>query len=165
MRIITLSYRKVIDCTADKTWDKMFFNDSYLEFKMQAQNYTQGTQITSYAELIRTDPNANKLAGMITPAITGYIQQLQNVVPDILNNSGRRFLRFNRFQLEIINSDIYHRARHQIELNFYTEPLVWHDTIGNFMLVSDCDAAGEEVRTNLFELQPFLNIYTIKQQQ
>lgn len=169
MRIITISYRKVIDSTAEKAWDKMVFDDSYLEFKMQAQNYTQGTQITSYAELTRTNTNANKMAGMITPAITGYIQQLGDVLPDILNNSGRRFLRFNRFQLEIINSDINDKAKHQIAVNFFTGPLIWHDTVGNFLLVSDHHAEtiseGDEIRTNLFELQPFLNVYTIKEQQ
>ena len=167
-RVITLCYRKIIDVNAAKTWDKLVFEASYMEFKMQAQNYSSGTSLTSYADLLRHVPNAQVIAGMVTPAISGYVQQLANIVPDILNNVGKRFLKFNRFQLEIINSDIHDKTKHQLAVNFYTEPLVWHDTVDNFLLVSDHKPAAivdEEVLSNLFQLQPYVNIHTIKNLQ
>ena len=40
-RTITLCYRKVIDASAAKPWEKLVFEDSYTEFKMQAQLYNQ----------------------------------------------------------------------------------------------------------------------------
>ena len=164
-RIITLCYRKIIRDGATLSWDKMVHEDSYMEFKMQAQNFSAGTNYTTYAELIYNFPSAQKLAAMVTPAITGYIQQLDNVIPDILNTLGRRFLRFNAFQFEIINSDIMDRNKHSIAVNFFSEPLLWHDTVDNHLLVSVYNEQveiGSEILTRLFQLQAYLNIHSIK---
>jgi len=165
MRIITLSYRKIIDISADKQWDKFVFEDSYMEFKMQAQNFSAGTAFTSYGEILRNVPDGQRLTGLITPAVSGYVQQLNGVVPDVLNNSGRRFLKFNRFQLEIINSDIHLKERHQIAINFFTVPQIWHDTIGDLMLVSEFAGtyqSEDEIYTYLLRMQPYLNIHSVK---
>jgi len=167
-QIITLCYRKIIRPGATLLWDKMVHDDSYMEFKMQAQNYSAGTSYTSYAELIRHFPNAQKLPAMVSPAITGYVQQLNNIIPDILNTLGRRFLKFNTFQFEIINSDITDQDKHTIAINFFSEPLLWHDKIDNYLLVSvynDQVAVDDEVLTNLFQLQPYLNIHSIASPQ
>lgn len=136
-----------------------------MEFKMQAQNFSAGTNYTSYAELIRNFPNAQRLPAMVTPSVTGYVQQLENIMPDILNTLGRRFLKFNAFQFEIINSDINDREKHTVAVNFFSEPLIWHDTIDNYLLVSIYDDKADtegEVLTNLFQLQPYLNIHSVK---
>lgn len=168
-RIITFCYRKIIDAASAKPWDKLVFEDSFMEFKMQAQNYSTGTPYTSYADLVKHVPNAARLAGLVTPSITGYVQQLGSIMPEILNNAGRRFLQFDRFQLEIINSDINDKAKHQIAINFYSVPMLWHDTIQNLLLVSSYDADGQqkstdanEFSTNLLQLPPYLNISSLK---
>lgn len=166
-RIITLCYRKIIRPNATQPWDKMVYEDSYMEFKMQAQNFNAGTPYTSYAELLRHFPNAQKLAGMVTPAVNGYVQQLGGIIPEILNTLGRRFLKISSFQFEIINSDINDRDKHVVAINFFSEPLVWHDTIDNYLLVSpyipNAAAGGnDEVLTELFQLQPYLNIHSVK---
>lgn len=164
-QIITLCYRKIIDAASAKPWDKMVFEDSYREFKIQAQMIAQGTPYTTYGELLVNVPGASQLAAQVTPAIIGYVQQLNQTVPDILNNLGRRFLKFKNFQFELINSSITDKSKHQVAVNFYTEPLLWHNTIQNFLLVSDASVEmtdGAEINTNLFELQPYLNIHTLK---
>lgn len=164
--IIILQYRKIIDFQATKQWDKLVFEDSFTEFKLQAQNYTIGTTFTSYASLLANVPDTQRISGLVAPSVTGYVQQLNNIVPDILNNIGRRFLKFNRFQFELINSDIHDQSKHQIGINFYSEPLLWLDTIGDFMLVSafinNPEESDNEMLTQLFRLQPFLQIYTLK---
>lgn len=167
-RIITLCYRKIIRPGATAPWDKMVHEDSYMEFKMQAQNFSAGTAFTSYAQLVQHFPDAQKLAAMVTPAVTGYVQQLGDIIPDILNTLGRRFLRFNSFLFEIINSDVNDRDKHSIAINFFSEPLVWHDTIANNLLISAHNPTTEaegEVFTNLFQLQPYLNIHSITNPQ
>jgi hypothetical protein len=164
-RVITLCYRKIIDINSAKQWDKLVFEASYLEFKMQAQNYSQGTTFTSYADLLKHVPNAQRLVGMVIPAITGYLQQLNGIVPDLLNNVGKRFLKFHKFQFEIINADINDKARHQVAVNFYTEALIWHDTIADFLLLADYRPetnGDEDVLTNLFKLPPYVNIHSLK---
>jgi hypothetical protein len=164
-RIITLCYRKIIRPNSAQAWDKMVHEDSYMEFKIQAQNLSAGTAYTSYAELVRQIPSAQKLAAMVMPSVSGYLQQLGNVMPDILNILGRRFLKINSFQFEIINSDINDRDKHVVAVNFFSEPLVWHDTVDSYLLVSPLNNEAEadaEVLTDLLQLQAYLNIHSVK---
>lgn len=164
-RIITLCYRKIIRPGVTTAWEKMVHDDSHMEFKMQAQNFSNGTMFTGYADLLRHNARAQELPARVMPAVTGYVQQLNQIIPDILNVLGRRFLRFNNYQFEIINSDINDREKHTIAINFYSEPLVWHDTVGDKLLVSAYQTDTEqqaEILTNLLQLQPYLNIHTIK---
>jgi len=49
--IIRLLYKKVIDATSSKPWEKCAFNDSYSEFLMQAQLYNTEKKYTSFSEL------------------------------------------------------------------------------------------------------------------
>jgi hypothetical protein len=104
---------------------------------------------------------------MVTPAVSGYVQQLGDMMPDILNVLGRRFLKFNTFQFEIINSDINDRDKHVVAVSFFSEPMIWHETVDNYLLVSPCNEGnsipgGTEILTNLFQLQSYLNIHAIK---
>jgi hypothetical protein len=167
-RVVILCYRKIIDTLSVKQWDKLVFESTYLEFKMQAQNFSHGTAYTSYAELMRNVHNAQRITGMVTPSVTGYVQQLGSIMPDILNNIGRRFLTFSKFQLEIINSDINDKEKHQVAINFYSEPLIWHDTIDNYLLLSvyspenQSSAENNSISTNLMQLQPYINISSLQ---
>jgi hypothetical protein len=164
-RTITLCYRKIIDVTATRPWDKLVWDDSYREFRMQAQNFNPGNQYQSFGELLHYVPTANRLHFLVSGAVTGYVQQLNERVPDILNNLGRQFLRFKQFQFELINSDINDQSKHQVAINFFSEPLTWHDTVGQVLLVSEVGAApgpAGETLTHIVQLQPFLSIYAIQ---
>jgi hypothetical protein len=111
---------------------------------------------------MRNVPNAQRITGLVTPSVTAYIQQLGSIMPDILNNIGRRFLTFNKFQLEIINSDINDKDKHQVAVNFYSEPLVWHDTIDSYLLLSVNSPENNSISTNLMQLQPYINISSLE---
>ena len=164
-RIITLCYRKIIDATATRPWDKLVWDDSYREFRMQAQTFNPGNRYQSFGELLHYVPNANRLHFLVSGAVTGYIQQLNERVPDILNNLGRHFLRFKQFHFELINSDLHDQSKHQVAINFFSEPLTWHDTVGPFLLVSEASGApgpAGETLTHLVQLQPFLSIHAIQ---
>jgi hypothetical protein len=167
-RVIILCYRKIIDSRSVKQWDKLVFESSYMEFKMQAQNFSQGTAYTSYTDMARNLPNIQRLTGLVVPSVTGYIQQLGSIMPDILNNVGRRFLTFNKFQLEIINSDLINKDKHQIAVNFFSEPMIWHDTVDNFLLISEhmpenqLQPESEKMLTSLMQIQPYVNIYSLQ---
>ncbi|HEV7347288.1 hypothetical protein [Telluribacter sp.] len=160
-RTITLCYRKIIDAASTKPWEKLVFEDTYAEFRMQAQLYNQEKKFTTFAELIQHVSGAEQLHFLVSAAAIGYLQQLNEIIPDVVNNLGKHFLRFTKFQFEIINSDLSDKSRHQVAVNFYSEPLFWHETIDNYLLVSDRPATGEEVATNLFQIQPYLTIHTL----
>lgn len=162
-RTITLCYRKIIDTSAAKPWEKLIWEDSYTEFKMQAQLYNQEKKYRTFAQLLQHEPGAEQLHFLVSAAVIGYIRQLNETVPDILNNLGKHFLGFTKFQFEIINSDLQDKTKHQVAINFYSEPLVWHDTIGHFLLVSDKTAAEMgEFQTHLLGIQPYLTIHTLQ---
>ncbi|OOQ58002.1 hypothetical protein [Mucilaginibacter pedocola] len=158
---IKLCYRKIIDINSAKPWDKLVFDDSYAEFRMQVQNFAEVKQYPAFGELVHYVPAARKLNQMVGPAITGYIQQLNEVVPDVLNNLGRRFLKFKHYQFEIINSHLNDRSKHQVAISFFSEPMVWHSTIDSYLLLAAAGQETEEVFTHLVQLQPYLSIHTL----
>lgn len=164
--IIRLCYRKIIDASATNAWDKLVFDDSYTEFLMQAQYFNQEKKYNSFAGLISNVAGAEKLHLLVSASVTGYLKQLNGLVPDILNNQGKLFLPFKNYMFEIIHSDILNKSKHQVAINFYTEPLVWHSTIGNLLLVSPhCANTGNraEISTEMFALKPFVSICSINE--
>jgi hypothetical protein len=160
-RTITLCYRKIIDAQATRPWEKMVFEDTYTEFRMQAQLHNQEKRYRTFAELLHHVPGADQLHFLVSSAAMGYLRQLNDLIPDIINNLGRHFLKFTKFQFEIINSDLQDISKHQVAISFYSDPVVWHDTIGQYLLVSDGKETEGEVLTHLFQLQPFLSIHSL----
>jgi len=162
-KVITLCYRKIIDATNSSAWDKFVHEESFAEFKMQAQYYNQEQQFTTFAEMLLYVPEAEKLHFLVSAAITGYLRQLNGIIPDVLDNLGRRFLTFENFKFELINSDINNLEKHKVAINFFSKPLIWHDTIDSLLLISQFKESNEdEIFTNLFHIQPFVSIHAIK---
>lgn len=162
MRLLTLCYRKIIDANSARPWDKLVWEDSYREFVMQAQYFNQERRFRTFGELLHHAPGAEQLHFLVSGAVRGYLQQLNDLVPDVTDNLGRLFLKFTRFQFELINSDLLDKSRHQVAINFYADPLEWHDTIGDYLLVATPGQAGPEVQTNLFRLMPYLAIHSLQ---
>ena len=162
-RTITLCYRKLIDASATRLWDKLVFADTYREFCLQAQYFNQEKRYRSLAELLQHAPGAAQLPFLVSGAVRGYLQQLNGLVPDVVDNLGRYFLKFTQFQFELLASDVLDQARHQVAINFYSEPLVWHATVGPYLLVSDPPgpAPANEISTRLFQIQPYLAIHSL----
>jgi hypothetical protein len=165
-RTIKLCYRKVIDSTSQKQWDKLLFEDSYREFLMQAQFYNQEKKYSAFSDIINNVPGAEKLHFLVSSSVIGYLKQLNGIVPDVLNSLGKHFLPFKNYRFEIINSDIKDKSKHQVAINFFSEPLTWHDTIGNQLLISLNEKdENAEYLTELFLMQPFLSIYSLKEDE
>jgi hypothetical protein len=161
--IIRLCYRKIIDSNASKPWDKLVFEDTYTEYLLQSQLYNQQKQYNTFSDLVQHVPQAEKLHFLVSAAAMGYLQQLNGKVPDLTNNLGRLFLPFRHFRFEIINSDVTNKLKHQVALNFFTDHLVWHDTVNNQLLLSiPGSTENGEVLTELFTIPPFVSIYSLK---
>jgi hypothetical protein len=166
-RIIRFCYRKIIDASSQKAWDKYVFDNSYTEFRMQSQFYNKEKKYLSFSELLQHVPGADKLHFLVSASVTGYLQQLNEQVPDIVNNLGKLFLRFNGYRFEIIHSDINDKSKHQVAVNFFTEPMIWQDTIGNYLLVSSLadNVTADGALTHLVQLQTFFSIYSLKEEK
>ncbi|UKT63162.1 hypothetical protein [Pedobacter mucosus] len=162
-KIITLCYRKIIDITNPNLWDKLVHEDSFIEFKMQSQFYNQENKYTTFAELNSNVAGSEKLHFLVSASITGYLRQLNGIIPDVLDNLGRRFLAFQNFKFELVNSDINDIEKHKVAINFFSDPITWHDTIDNHLLISQFkETKDDEIFTNLFQIQPFVSIHSIK---
>ena len=161
-RRITLCYRKIIDASATRPWDKLVLDDSYREFRLQAQYFNQEKKYRTFGELVHYVPGADRLHGLVSGAIMGYLQQLGGLVPDVLDNLGRRFLKFDKFQFELINSDLLDPSKHQVAVSFFTEPLVWHATVGTYLIASAEGASGAAAPMHTFQLQPYLAIHSLQ---
>ena len=162
MRHITLCYRKIIDASATRPWDKLVLDDSYRELRLQAQYFNQERKYRTFGELLHYVPGADRLHGLVSGAIIGYLQQLGGVVPDVLDNLGRRFLQFDKFQFELINSDLLDPSKHQVAVNFFTAPLRWHDTVGPYLIASAETPGAAPTPVYTFQLQPYLAIHSIQ---
>ena|SRR5258705_4869474 len=164
-RIIRICYRKIIDATSQKAWDKLVFESSYKEFQMQSQFYNQEKKYNTFSDLLINAPASEKLHFLVSSSVIGYLQQLNGIVPDVLDNLGRHFLKFKNFKFEIISSDIKDRSAHKIAINFYSDPLQWHDTIDDYLLISGMDEekTDDGMLTHLLQLQLFLSIYSLKE--
>ncbi len=131
---------------------------------LQAQLYNQEKKYTSFSEIINNVQGSEKLHFLVSAAIIGYLQQLKGIVPDIANNLGKLFLPFNNYRFEINNSSIKDKTKHQVAINFYTDPITLHDTLDNQLLLSiPGNIENGETLTHLLPLQPFVSIYSIKQ--
>ena len=83
----------------------------------------------------------------------------------MVDNLGRPFLRFTQFRFEIVSSDLLDPARHRVAVNFYAEPLLWHDTVGPYLLASEPGAAPGapgETLVHTFQLQPYLAVHALR---
>lgn len=160
--VIRLCYRKIIDSTSSKPWDKLVFDDSYTEYRIQVQNFNLPDVHLSYTDLLQQHPDLIRINHMLSGAIIGYLDLLNNVMPDVLNTLGRRFLRYNEFKVELINSHLDNKERHRISITFYSEPVCLLNIIGNNLLLADKAQQGDEILTDLLPLTPYISIYSVQ---
>jgi len=132
---------------------------------MQAQLYNQEKRYNTFSELVNNSKGAENLHFLVSTSVAGYLQQLSGMVPDVKDNLGRLFLTFKHYRFEIIESGISDKSLHRVAINFYSDPMQWHDTIDNYLLLSAADREKTEdgVLTHLLQLQPFLSIYSLKE--
>ncbi|MEJ5962637.1 hypothetical protein [Pedobacter immunditicola] len=159
---ITFCYRKIIDKSSIHTFDRLIFEDSYKEFKIQAQNFNKEKACNTFDELIRHVPTAQNLHLLVLAAVLNYINDLNETIPDVLNTLGEHFMTFKNYSFEIISSSLHDISTHKVAITFFSEPFIWHETIDNYLLVSDSRANSAEVYTHLLELKPFLSIHSLK---
>jgi hypothetical protein len=161
-RTIRFCYRKIIDSNASKAWERLVFEDSYTEFKIQSQRFNIAG-VNSFSEMLQKNMAAEQLHFLVSGAALGYVQQLNGKIPDVLNSLGRQFLPFINFRFEIINSDIKDVSKHTVAINFFSEPVVWIDTIGSAVLLNiNSEKEHTELLTHLLTLQPYLSICSIQ---
>ncbi|RXK59725.1 hypothetical protein ESA94_11735 [Lacibacter luteus] len=162
-KLIRISYTKQINSSNTALWDQLVFNSSWQELMMQAQFYNQ-QQHTTFRQLVQQVPSAEKLHFLVSSSVVGYLRQLNGIIPDVQSKRGVPLLPFNDFKFEIIDSDFNDKSKHNIQLTFFSDPVLWHETIGDSILISNATEpqTTDGALTHLLQLQPALDIYSYK---
>jgi hypothetical protein len=163
MKSIRFCYRKVIDVNSRQGWDRAVFDATYLEFYMQAQRLDPEGTHPAFAELTDHIPDAQHLHYLTSSAAIGYIRKLDDVIPDVHNTLGLPCLPFHDFKFEILASHIEDKAQHRIAISFYSDPVIWLETIGSSISITGQDnheklRSGEQTETELIPMSSFLSI-------
>ncbi|MGJ1430321.1 hypothetical protein ACR79M_01615 [Sphingobacterium spiritivorum] len=158
IRKIQFSYRKIIDSQHTGVWEKMVLESAFMEYRLQFQNYDRSGLYTTYSDLLLQYPDAKRLPYLVSGAIIGYLSQLKEIIPDIIDNQGVRILHFERFHLEILQADMQHFHSFKIAITFFSETFQWHDSIADMMLISSDQQTSPVYHTHLIRIQPYLTI-------
>jgi hypothetical protein len=163
-KLIRLSYTKRISSSNSAVWDQLVVNSTWQELLMQSQYYDQQKQYSTFRQLLREVPAAERLHFLVSASVVGYLKQLNGIVPDVLNKRGIPFLLFNDFKFEIVDSDFNDQTKHEVQITFYSDPVLWHDTIGEALLLSNPQEpiTKDGALTHLLQLQPSVGIYSLK---
>ena len=162
-KLIRISYTKRIGSNNTAAWDQLVFNSTWQELMMQAQFYNQ-QQYTTFRQLVQQVPPAEKLHFLVSSSVVGYLRQLNGFIPDVQSKRGMPLLPFNDFKFEIIDSDFNDKNKYEVQLTFFSDPVIWHETIGESLLISNPNEplTKDGSLTHLLQLQPALDIYSYK---
>ncbi|PLK43726.1 hypothetical protein [Emticicia sp. TH156] len=165
--IVKFCYKKVIDKGSQGSWDKLVFDDTWLEFSMQSQFFNKDGKYETYKDIVKNIPGAEKLNYLVSTAAINYIRQLNNLVPDVFNSLHELCLPFENFRFEILQSHVSHKQDHQVVIYFYSEPVLWIDTIYNQLLIAtgqplENALEKDDIKTDLISLMPDLSISSFK---
>ena len=163
--IIKFSWQKIIDDTATSLWDRYVFDDTWMEYKMQAANYNRQSNATLFTNILKENPTAEKVNYAVSGAAIGYIRQLRNTIPGLVNTQGKMVIPFKNFKFNIIQSDMLNSKLHKVEILFISEPVTLIDVFNNQYLIAIGDQQqqinnGEEVITELIPQTDQLGIYS-----
>lgn len=161
--LIKLSYRKIIDAASTGMWDKHVFADTHREFYMQAQFFDQQNKYSTFREIVENIPKADQMHYLVSTAAVGYIRQLNERIPDVINPFGKLVIPFKNFRFEIIQSHRKNKEHHKVAIYFYSDTLTWIDSLDHHLLVAigdkfDALNKGHEVETETVLLKPGLTI-------
>lgn len=134
--IIRLVYTKVIDAFSVGVWEKGVFEHTHKEFYMQAQQFDQQGKYNTFQEMQKNLSKADNLHYLVSTACMGYIQQLNGRFPEVLNTMGKYCVPFHNFKFEIIQSHRTDHKQHKVALHFYSDSLIWIDSLGGQMIIA-----------------------------
>lgn len=163
MKSIRFCYRKVIDVNARSGWDRAVFDATHLEFYMQAQRLDPEGKYATFTELSEHISDVQHLHYLVSSAAIGYIRKLNDIIPDVQNTLGLTCLPFHDFRFEILASHVEDKTQHRIAIVFYSDPVIWLETIGTNILIAKEDQSerlrsGGQAETDLIIMSSFLSI-------
>ena len=140
-------------------WEKFIWENTYQEFLMQAQIYNdKESPSLTFKELFAKNEKAEKLHFLVSMAAHPYILQWKGKIYHLADNLGNNFLPFENYRLDIIDSHIKDKSKHEIGITFYSPLLTLIDIWEGHYLISLNENISEGVETMMFKIQPRLSV-------
>lgn len=135
LALVKLTYRHIIDATAETNFERNIFHATYQEFRMKSQAYNLDGELKTFTEMKARDGRANSLHYKMSFAALHFLVALKNKIPFLQDNVGNQ-LNYEQPVFELIESDIEQIKAHRISIKFTTGPMILHQIIGNNMILS-----------------------------
>lgn len=163
--IIRFSYKRFIDENSVFVWDKAVFENSYMDYKIQIQNFPEFEAFPVFADFLKNVPEAETIHHKVSQSIYQNLNQLDGIIPQIVDAYGGFCLQFRKFKFEIIDSDLFNKSKHRVSIEFISEPLLCLGKMGDDFLIAPFEELenyknNQEIATRLIPSQKFLNIYS-----
>lgn len=160
---IKLGFRIILTKDSQSRWEKFVWDSTYQEFLMQSQLFNDKENPSeSFKQLLSKNTKAEQLHFLVSMAAHPYLLQWKGLtypMPDVLGN---RFLPFENYRLDIIDSSIQDKSLHEIGITFYSPLLTLLDIVDGHYLLSQQGNIADGVETMMFKMQPRLSIVFYK---
>ena len=120
MTKIKIAYRQIINSRSSSDCEKKVFNDSFNEFYLQSQAYSEGGRLTTFQDLISHNPKANSLHYKVGFSVGRYVAELKNVIPGLRDSLGKP-MGFENHEFLLLDSDISNNNAHQIAIIYTSD--------------------------------------------
>lgn len=157
MTKIKIAYRQVIDSRSSSDFEKKVFNDSFNEFYLQSQAYSEGGRLKTFQDLIGNNPKANSLHYKVGFSVGRYIAELKNVIPGLWDSIGKP-VAFENHEFQLLDSDISNKNTHTIAIIYISD---WFDLLaiaGSNLIVGNARGDSGSTSTLTIQLRENLSI-------
>jgi len=136
MTKIKIAYRQIIDSISSSDFEKKLFNDSFNEFYLQSQAYSEGGRLKTFQDLISHNPKANSLHYKVGFSVGRYIAELKNVIPGFRDSIGKP-MAFENHEFQLLDSDISNKNAHKIAVIYTSDWFELFGIAGNFLIAGN----------------------------
>lgn len=159
--LVRIVLKQEIDSSSTGNFERNVFDESFIEFQLQAQAYNTENKFRTLQELVANNPKANSLHYKVGFSIGLFVNELKNVIPGLKDSLGRP-VSFASHQFELIHSDITQRAAHRVAITYETDTMTLFATAGDYLVLATGDRLVEQDRqpvdTFLLKIQPNVSI-------
>ncbi|NCD70811.1 hypothetical protein [Mucilaginibacter agri] len=135
LALIKLTYKHVIDATAQADFERNVFEATYQEFRIKSQPYNLDGDLSTFSQLREKDIRANSLHYKIGFAALHFLIPLNNKIPVLLDAMGNQ-LQYENAVFDLIESDLSQKNNHKVGIKFITGTYVLHQVIGDNLVLS-----------------------------
>lgn len=136
-------YKKVITVDSADRWSKSVFQATHREYYIQTQQFDPAGTCKTYTELKAILKDSIAFEYLVSTAAMGYLKELNHAVPDIIDALGESCLTFKEFKFELLESHMEQKELHRVAVSFFSDWLLWVDTIGDQILCAK-EIGGED---------------------